>query len=117
MQNAHILFLLRPVPSLLSSVKPYDGACTETWTEDKVRFICTYAPPGTNFGSSPKQESALNASASHTTASDTSRRTYRARSDNCKLDDPVMYSSYFCSYVEDLERRADELESTLKEVS
>ncbi|KAK0232246.1 fungal-specific transcription factor domain-containing protein [Armillaria nabsnona] len=80
---------------------------------------CTYIIPTKKRGRkiNPKQESALNASASHTTASDTSRRTYRARCDNCKLDDFAMCSSYSCSYVEDLERRADELERTLKELN
>ncbi|PBK98738.1 hypothetical protein ARMGADRAFT_986628 [Armillaria gallica] len=62
---------------------------------------CTYIIPTKKRGRkiNPKKESALNASASHTAASDTSRRTYRV------------------SYVEDLERRADELERTLKELN
>ncbi|PBK70735.1 hypothetical protein ARMSODRAFT_90872 [Armillaria solidipes] len=63
---------------------------------------CTYIIPTKKRGRkiNPKQESAPTAPASLTTASsETSRRTYRA------------------SYVEDLEQRADELESTLKELN
>ncbi|KAK0443807.1 fungal-specific transcription factor domain-containing protein [Armillaria borealis] len=62
---------------------------------------CTYIIPTKKRGRkiNPKQESAPTAPASLNTASETSRRTYRA------------------SYVEDLERRADELENTLKELN
>ncbi|KAK0192183.1 fungal-specific transcription factor domain-containing protein [Armillaria mellea] len=59
---------------------------------------CTYIIPTKKRGRKITQEESVPVvSASHTTVSDTSRRTYRA------------------SYVEDLERRADELENTLKE--